>query len=63
MTCPAYFIEGNYILDFNGVWLPFGLTAGSCGSQEATKFMISMEYGCLFGSRQKVVDRRRKLYS
>ena len=54
---------GNYILDFRGVWLPFGLTAGSRGLREATKFMISMAYGCLFGSRQKAMDRRRQLNS
>ena len=31
---------GNLILDFNGVWLPFGLAARSRGPREATEFLI-----------------------
>ena len=48
---------GNYILDFSGVWLPFGLVAFSRGSREATIFLISMEYGCLLVPGLSAVDR------
>ena len=54
---------GNLILDFNGVWLPFGLAACGRGSREATIFLISMEYGCLLVLRLEAVDRGRQLNS
>ena len=54
---------GNYILDFNGVWLSFGLTAGYRESWEATIFLISVEYGCLLVLRLEATNLRRQLYS